>query len=261
MDLERISACTYAVRNESLDHAFGLVSRCGFRKVDLWGGPPNYSNDPAGCDVAAIGARAAAYGLRVANLGTYPGRRLPEVGREEEMREMRWAIDNAVTLGARSIRVHPGSGEDPAIIPQLTPFFVESARYAAERSICLGMENHQGSIAGDPDAVMRLVRAVGSPWFGILYEPANLMQGGVHQRDAYAAFRGSIVHVHVKDSRWVEGRYERTMLGEGDLDWGWITRSLEADGYRGDYALEFEIEERVPIAEGLPKWLECFRKL
>ena len=45
------------------------------------------------------------------------------------------------------------------------------------------------------------------------------------------------------------------MLGEGDVDCAWVIRTMEADGYRGDYALEFEIEDRVPIAEGLPKWL------
>jgi sugar phosphate isomerase/epimerase len=261
MDIDRISACTYAVRNESLDRAFGLVSASGFRKVDLWGGQPNYANDPAQCDIAAIRDKAASYGIGVANLGTYPGQRFLEDGLEAEMRQMRWAIDNAATLGARSIRVHPGSGEDPAIIPRLVPFFEQSARYAATRQVYLGMENHAGSLAGNPEAIMRLVAAVGSPWFGILFEPANLMHGKVDYRDAYRVFRGAIVHIHVKDSRWVDGAYERTMLGEGEIDYAWIIRSLEADGYRGDYALEYEIEDRYPIDEGLPKWLEHFRGL
>jgi len=261
MELDRISACTYAVRNESLEHAFGLISRSGFRKVDLWGGPPNYANDPGACDVGGIARKAESLGLAVANLGTYPGRRFFEVGQEAELREMQWAIDNAVTLGSRSIRVSPGSGEDPSIVAALIPFFRESARYAAARGIYLGMENHQGSIAGNPEAVMPLVRAVGSPFFGILFEPANLMHCRVDAREAYGVFRGSVVHVHVKDSRWVDGRYERTMLGEGELDWGWLLGRLEEDGYRGDYALEYEIEDRFPIAQGLPVWLERFRKL
>jgi sugar phosphate isomerase/epimerase len=261
MDIDRISACTYAVRNESLDRAFGLLSASGFRKVDLWGGPPNYADDPSLCDISAIRDKAAKYGLSVANLGTYPGRNLLEVGLEAEMRVMRWAIDNAVTLGARSIRVHPGTGEDPAIVPRLIPFFVQSARYAEKRKIYLGMENHAGSLAGNPEAIMSLVGAVGSPWFGILFEPANLMHGKVDYRDAYRVFRGSIVHIHVKDSRWVDGSYERTMLGEGEIDYAWVIRALEADGYRGDYALEYEIEDRFPIDDGLPKWLDRFRRL
>jgi sugar phosphate isomerase/epimerase len=261
MNLERLSACTYAVREEPLDHSFGLIARSGFRNVDLWGGPPSYANDPGQCDVSGIKAKARTHGLRVANLGTYAGGKLLEVGHDAEMREMRWAIDNAAALGASSIRVSPGEGEDASIIPRLTPFFVESAGYAAEKKVRLGMENHAGSIAGNPDAVMRLVRAVGSPWFGILYEPANLMAGSVDYRDAYRAFRGSVVHIHVKDSRWVGGVYERTMLGEGEIDYGWVITSLEADGYRGEYALEYEIEDLVPIAEGLPKWLEHFRRI
>ena len=116
------------------------------------------------------------------------------------------------------------------------------------------MENHAGSIAGNPDAVMKLVRAVNSPWFGILYEPANLMHGKVDYKAAYRAFKGSIVHIHLKDGRWVGGRYELTMLGEGDVDCAWVISTMEADGYTGHYALEFEIEGGIPIAEGLPKW-------
>src|SRR5512133_3431394 len=100
MNTDRLSACTYAVRNDPLDGTFALIAACGFRKVDRWGGLPNYQNDPAQCDIPALRARAASYRLTVANLGTYPGRKLLEVGPEAEMREMRWAIDNAVTLGA-----------------------------------------------------------------------------------------------------------------------------------------------------------------
>ena len=261
MDINRFSACTYAVRNDPLDSAFGLVSRSGFHKVDLWGGPPNYFNDPGACDIAGIKRKASAYGLRIANLGTYPGQKLLEVGHDVEMREMKWAIDNAVSLGARSIRVHPGSGEDAGIIPELIPFFVESARYAEARKVYLGMENHKGSISGDPEAIMRLVRAVASPWFGILFEPANLMHCKVDYREAYRVFRGSIVHIHLKDSRWIGGTYECTMLGEGDVDCGWVISTLESDQYSGDYALEFEIEDRVPIGEGLPKWLAYVKAL
>ncbi len=255
MELDRLSACTYPVREDTLDNTFALVSRAGFRKADLWGGPPNYANDPSVCDMAGIKAKAAEYGLRVANLGTYPGLKLLEVGHVSEMREMRWAIENAAFLGARSIRVHAGSGEDPEIIPKLIQFFAEASRYAARYHVHLGVENHKGSISGDPDLIMRLVRAVGSPSFGILFEPANLMQCRVDYREAYRVFRGSIVHVHLKDSRWVGDTYERTMLGEGDVDWGWVTRSLADDGYIGDFALEYEIQDTVPIAEGLPKWL------
>jgi sugar phosphate isomerase/epimerase len=174
---------------------------------------------------------------------------------------MRRAIDQAAAVGARSIRVCPGHGEDPAMIEPLVPFFRASATYATARGVLLGIENHAGSLAGIPDLCMRLVRAVDHPQFGVLYEPANLMATRVDYQAAYQAFRGRVVHCHVKDSRWVEGRYECTMLGEGDVDLAWLVETLEADGYRGDYALEYEIERQVPIEEGLPAWLERFSRL
>jgi sugar phosphate isomerase/epimerase len=261
MDLARISACSYALREKDLDYTFKLITGAGFSQIDLWGGPPNYSNNPAECDVVALRDRAARYGARIANLGTYAGRRLLEDGESAEWTEMARAIDNAVTLGARSIRVCPGRGEDPGIVPNLIPFFRRAAEYAASKGVYLGMENHMGSIAGNPDAVMKLVRAVASPHFGILFEPANLVHCGVDYYAAYATFRGWIVHVHVKDCHTSAGQYERCMLGDGRIDYAWIVGALEADGYKGDYALEYEIEKVVPIEKGLPLWLQHFQTL
>ncbi len=258
MNLERISTCTYPIREEPLDYTFSLIAESGYRKVDLWGGPPNYSNDPAECNIQALKEKAESYGLRIANLGTYPGRKLHEEGYDAEMLEMRRAIDNAAILGSRSIRVCPGHGEDPSIIPDLIPFFKESAEYASDKDVYLGMENHQGSIAAFPTVIMGLVRAVDSPYFGILYEPANLMACKVDYQEAHAVFAGPITHVHVKDCHWIGDTYERTDLGQGDVDIAWVVRALEADGYTGDYALEFEIERSIPVEVGFPAWLEYF---
>ncbi|NOY81987.1 MAG: sugar phosphate isomerase/epimerase [Kiritimatiellaeota bacterium] len=261
MEHLRISACTYPVRDRPLDVVFRLFADAGFRKIDLWGGPPNYSVDPDECDPRALRDTAAQFGLTIANLSTYPGREFladDSNTREYEMEVMRRTIDLARFLGARSIRVSPGRGEDPAIVEPLVPLFREAADYAEEKEVGLGMENHKGSIAGCPEVCMELVRRVGSPFFGVLYEPANLMQAGVDYRQAYETFRGAIVHVHVKDSRVRGGRYERTVLGRGDVDIPWIVSRLAEDGYRGDFALEYEIGDKVPIEHGLPRWFEYF---
>ncbi len=261
MERSRISACTYPVRDWPLDAAFRLFADAGFRKIDLWGGPPNYSIDPDECDPRALRDQAAEFGLTVANLSTYPGRDFlaeDSGARRHEKETMRRTIDLARFLGARSIRVSPGRGEDPAIVERLVPLFREAADYAEEKEVYLGMENHKGSIAGRPEVCMDLVHQVGSPFFGVLYEPANLMQCGVDYRLAYETFRGAIVHVHIKDSRVRDGQYERTMLGRGDVDIPWIVSRLTADGYRGDFALEYEIRDKVPIDQGLPQWFRYF---
>lgn len=261
MEPRRISACSCPIRTEPIEVIFRTISSAGFSKLDLWGGPPNYSNDPSRCDVERLKRSAAEHGLTIANLGTYPGKTLHENGLEPELAELRWAVDNAARLGARSIRVCPGTGEDPAIIPALLPFFREAAAYAGARGVYLRMENHRGSIASTPEHVMPLIREIGSPFLGILYDPANLMGCRVDYRAAYRQFRTHVVHVHVKDSRWVDGVYERTMLGQGDIDLAWLVESLESDGYAGDYALEYELERDVPVGESLCEWLSLFRAL
>lgn len=264
MNLDRISACTYPLRERPAAEALNVLAQCGFKKADLWGRPPHFSADPAECDHDALEAAAAAAGIRLANLGSYPGADFAsdsEAARARAMAEMKATIGLAVRFGARSIRVRPGTTDDPSLIGRLVPLFQESARYAEQRGICLGMENHHGSIAGLPDACVELCERVGSKHFGILYEPCNLLHAGVDYKAVFERFAPWIVHIHVKDGRFRGGHAERTHLGEGDIDVPWVVASLERIGYRGDYALEYEICDIEPLETGLPRWLAYFRRL
>ncbi len=264
MDLSRISTCTYPLRARPAAEALAAMGKAGFKKVDLWGNPPHFSADPAKCDHAALEEAAKAAGVRIANLGTYCGGDLAsdsEEVRVKALAEMKATIDLAVRFGARSIRVRPGTGEDPAIIPRIAPLFKESADYAAHRGIYLGMENHGGSLAGNVEAAVRLCEAVGSRYFGILYEPCNLFHARVDYKAAFEAFKPWIVHIHVKDGRWAGDKFQATHLGEGQIDYRWIVKRMERLGYHGDYALEYEICEVEPLETALPRWLAYFLKL
>lgn len=264
MELDRISTCTYPLRDKPVTETLRVMAQCGLKKVDLWGRPPHFSADPSQLAPEAIEAAAKAAGVRIANLGTYCGGDFAaeaEEARAKALDDMKATIDLAVRFGARSIRVRPGTGEDPAIIPRITPWFQESAEYAAPRGIYLGMENHGGSLAGIPDAAVRLCEAVGSKHFGVLYEPANLLHARVDYKAAFEQFKPWIVHIHVKDGLWTGEKFRAAHLGEGEIDYPWIVGRLEALGYRGDYALEYEICDVEAIETALPRWLAYFRKL
>ena len=56
------------------------------------------------------------------------------------------------------------------------------------------------------------------------------------------------------------GEYGFTMMGEGDIDFPWIMEQLDAVGYEGDYALEYEVEE-VPPEEGMYQFYDAFAKM
>jgi len=260
MDESRISACTYPLREHDAQYALQVLADAGLKKADLW----HFSEDPSECDLDELMALSDRVGVKIANLGTYPGREFTADSEEEraaELVKMKATIDAAAKLGVRSIRVKPGEGEAPAIIDQIAPLMAESAAYAEQRGVYLGMENHGGSIAAHPEHAQALCEAVGSPYFGVLYEPCNLLAAGVDYRRAFEVFADHIVHLHFKDGKWGEDSFARCHLGEGDVDAVWVIQALDSIGYEGDYALEYEITEIEPMETGLPKWLQYFRSL
>lgn len=261
MDTSRISTCTYPMREREIDYALRVCAEAGFKKADVWGRAPHFSEDQSQCDWPALKQTAAELGIAVANLGTYPGSffiAATDVQREAEMCKMKAAIEGAAYFGARSIRVSPGHGEDPAIVDRVTPYFIEAAAYAAEKNVYLGMENHRGSIAGNPQVVAELCRNVNSPHFGVIYEPCNLLAIEVDYKQALDTLGDWVVHTHIKDGTWESGEYQRVHLGDGDVDFVWVVEQLEAAGYEGDYALEYEVGNIEPVETGMSKWYDRF---
>jgi sugar phosphate isomerase/epimerase len=260
MDMTRVSACTYPLINRPVEEAFAIIAEAGFKKVDLLGRLPHFDIDPEGCDHAARKALAKAHGLRIANLGTYLGRGFASPERavqEAALSEVRQGIDLAVFFGARSIRLHFGEGDNPQYVDQLVPWLQCCTAYAAAKGVYLGVENHGKPLSGSPTAFRTLVERVGSPYFGLLYDPCNYASAGEDYRAALETLKDSIVHVHFKDGEMTAQGFQRTMLGEGDLDFVWIVEQLDAHGYAGDLALEYELKAP-PVEVGLKRWYETF---
>ena len=256
MDLSRVSACSYPLRKAPLEHALDVIAGAGFGKVDLLGVPEHFPPDPSGSQVEAVAAAARERGLRVANLGTYYGRPLPGTP-EETAAEVAVAVrgmDAAVRLGARSLRLHPGKDRSHETGFALVPFFRAVSREAEARGLRLGIETH-GGLSSDAPAMVELSREVGSPAFGVLYDPCNCAANGVDYRAAWETFHEHVVHVHLKDGqRAADGSWRRVHLGEGEIDARWLLGELERAGYAGDIALEYEVNEIEPPETGLARW-------
>jgi sugar phosphate isomerase/epimerase len=232
--------------------------------VDLWGGMPHFSIDESEYDVGKLIETASSYGLQIANIGTYCGRKFSSDSSEEvqqELRDTKKTIDIAQKLGARSIRIVPGSGERE-LLDKIVPPFKEAAEYAESKGVYMGFENHGGAISGDPAVCAELSEKVGSKHFGVLYEPCNLMHAGVDYKEAFAAFHQYITHLHIKDSApQADGKLRGTMLGDGVIDVTWVVENLDKAGYTGDFALEYEVSHIEPVETGLIKWFEYYRDL
>lgn len=265
MDLSRLSACTFPLKDRPLEAALPVIAAAGYQRIDLLGRMPHFSLDAHECNPHAVLSLARAHGLHIANLGTYVGVGLASRDTAEQeagLQEMKEAIDIAAIYGARSIRVFRPHSEidDPAKIDHIAPWLQAAAAHAEEKNVYMGFENHGGALCGDPEACRRLCETVGSPYFGVLYDPCNLMGAGTDYRTALDVMQEHITHVHFKDGAVVDGEFRRTMLGEGDIDFGWIMQRLEGVGYDGHIAIEYELPAPAP-EEGLRLWYEAYRVL
>ena len=149
---------------------------------------------PAECDPVALKAAAQARGLQIANLGTYVGAGFasddPAVV-EKEWADVQRALDVAAFFGAARSACGPAT-TIPACLDRIVPWFRRSAEYAAAKGVYMGFENHGGGISGQPKLCAELADKVGSPYFGALYEPCNLMHAGVDYRYALHVMREHI---------------------------------------------------------------------
>jgi len=265
MDLSRLSTCTFPLKDRSLAEALPIIAAAGYKRIDLLGRLPHFSLDADECDPHAVHALAKAHGLEIANLGTYVGVGLASANEAEQataLQEMKLAIDIAATYGARSIRVFRPHSEidDPAKIDHITPWLQRAASHAEAKQVYMGFENHGGPLCGNPEQCRHLSAKVGSPYFGVLYDPCNLMGADTDYRSALDIMQDHITHVHFKDGVVDSAGFRRTMLGEGSIDFGWIMQRLDEIGYKGHIATEYELADPAP-EDGLSIWYETYRSL
>ena len=169
--------------------------------------------------------------------------------RKQQMAYVREWIDNAARMGAPHIRVFAGKhpkGVDEASAEKFAASALEEAgEYAGKQGIFLGIENHD-SIA-DSGRLLRIVRAVDSPWVGV-----NLDTGNFRTDDPYKDIEASVpyaVNVQVKV-------HMRSQDESADLER--IGKLLRDGGYQGYVVLEYE-ENDNPF-EAVPPVLDRMRK-
>ena len=284
MDIARLSTCSISLNDRSADEAFAAIAAAGYRKVDVHE-KIHLTLFPEECDHDVLKETADKHGLQIAGLATYvggglDGRRIAygfhdwEVENperftrygfsgtdpeelEEEFQQMRRAINLAAFFGSRTVRVVPGD-DKPESINTVVPWLKKSAEHAAEKGVYLGMENHSDGIAGTPELCVEIAEKVGSPYFGIIYEPGNLMHDtATDYKEALLTMLDHIVHVHVKDCKPVGSGYEMQHFGEGAIDFPWIEEQLDNAGYKGDISTEYELHDMDP-AEGVKRFYDDY---
>ena len=149
----------------------------------------------------------------------------------EPLRHITPHLDLAERLGSTLVRVMLQREED-------IPFAARAAAEAGERGMKLAHQTHIGTLCETVDATLEVVRKVGSPQFGITFEPSNLLvSGSVWGRDAVRRLAPHIVNVYLQNWRAHPGGAMTLQLNAGPVK----ADQIALDGASGvDYAEVFD---------------------
>jgi sugar phosphate isomerase/epimerase len=170
--------------------------------------------------------------------------------RDRELAHVKRWVDHAEMLGAPVIRIFSGHEHGTSVeeAHRLAVAGIEECcDYAGKHGVFLALENH-GGLTTSADGLMKLVRDVKSPWFGV-----NLDTGNFQGDDVYGdltRFAPYAINVQVKVSIVENGKRQRA-------DFSRLARILRDAGYRGYIVLEFEEAEEPTSA--CPRYLDELR--
>ncbi len=215
--------------------------------------------------------RAFTAGMDLCGMSTHQGFVSPDADkRKANIRKTIASIELAYKLGIPTMRVNTGRWgttrsfdklmENRGIEPPLPgytdedafPWVIESFEKclptAEKCGVLLGLENHWG-LGLTPEGVMRIVRAVDSPWLQVTMDTGNFLE---HPYARLEKIAPKTVFVQAK-----------TYYGGGiwyalELDYPRIAAILRKHDYRGYVSLEFEGREDPKTA--IPKSLALLRK-
>ncbi|MBI2504342.1 MAG: sugar phosphate isomerase/epimerase [Candidatus Latescibacteria bacterium] len=222
-----------------LDELAGLAAGAGFRALCMRASQLG-THTPAE-QVARGCALLAGQGLAVSMVtGDFP---IPENTAEapQALRRIAPHLDLAQSLGADLIRVALHSEED-------IPWAQRAADQAAERGLRLAHQCHTRSLFEQVDESLAVLRRIGRPNFGLIYEPANLELCGQDYGPAtIEKFAPYLFNVYLQNQRfdpqgstklstWCRGevRLDLIPLWEpGGIDFAPLLEALEKVGYTG----------------------------
>ena len=168
----------------------------------------------------------------------------------------------------------PSTAPTPAELETIARGLRPLCRQAADAGVTLLVENVRYSYADTGAHTAAVLAAVGEANLRLIWDPANAYVSGEARPypDGYAAVRGYVARVHVKDACFTDratGATAWERVGAGEVDWVGQLGSLIESGFDGVVSLETHWKmpgasgdnagERSTLAtwEGLADALEC----
>lgn len=188
-------------------------------------------------------------GTAVGNDFGYP----PGEKRSTEIANVKTWIEYAEILGAPVIRIFAGHQQKEQTEAQAHSLMVQAIEeccdYAGKHGVHLALENHGGP-TDTADGILKFVRDVQSPWFGV-----NLDSGNFHSDDPYAELERIAPYALNAQIKVVMSGPDKKKV---PADFKRLAKILGAAHYRGYIVLEYE-ESGNPRAE-CEKYIDQIRE-
>ncbi|QDU63135.1 Xylose isomerase-like TIM barrel [Planctomycetes bacterium Pan216] len=160
--------------------------------------------------------------------------------RKQDIAHTKQWVDHYAMLGCPAIRIFAGnvpkgSSKDEAI-GRCVEGIEECCEHAAKKGVFLALENHGGITATSED-MLKIVKQVKSPWFGVNLDTGNFARNPAPYDDL-AAIAPYAVNVQFKVSRHTQ----KHMGGEAEY-LSKCMRIIQDANYSGWLALEYEASE------------------
>ena len=164
-----------------------------------------------------------------------------EAGRRKRIEFLKAAVDVAAKVGAESVSLWSGEGDDAPgegeHYARLTEGLRELLDYAGEKNVRLAFEPEPAMFIDTMAKFARLHAELSHPLFGLALDVGHIhcLQGGPigeHIRQ----WRDVLWNVHIEDIR--RGIHEHLMFGEGDMDFAPIFEALREMDYVGPVHVE-----------------------
>lgn len=149
----------------------------------------------------------------------------------------------AQVLGAPGVRVFAfwrRGPSTPQVMERAAGFFYAPLEAARAAGVSLWLENEHDCYVSSGEEARDFIRRFSTQTLRALWDPANVLAyGKAPYPSDYEAVKGEMAHLHLKDAaRDPSGKLRWVAVGEGEVDYARLLRSLVSDRYRGILSLE-----------------------
>ena len=219
--------------------------------------------------IGRIKQLCAQYGVAVACMGSPIGKSPIADPIDIECERLKRIGETAHQLGTRNIRLfsfYPEGETDAAALQQAIERLGALTQIAAAEDLTLLLENEKGVVGDLPERCLQIMRALDSPHFRFIWDPANFVQCGADRQvdQWWGALSPHIGYIHIKDARLADKSV--TVAGEGDGQLPELLARLRDNGYDGVLSLEPHLLEArhssgFSGAEGMAQAVGALREL